>query len=62
MPANNHAKGTQPGPVEHNDTATSQADVQAQNDARAKEQAAAQDDSQTIAREKDTSRTAALRK
>jgi hypothetical protein len=39
-----------------------QADLTAQQDKRGQEAAAAQDDSKTIAREKDTSRTAALRR
>ena len=44
------------------DNDTEQADLKAQQDKRGQEAAAAQDDSKTIAREKDTSRTAALRR
>lgn len=44
------------------DNDTEQADLTAQQDKRGQEAAAAQDDSKTIAREKDTSRTAALRR
>ena len=49
-------------PVSANDDVGKAADTQAQQDANAQEAAAAADDSTQLPHEKDTSRTAALRK
>lgn len=59
-PAANTGKSNRAAPKPGNDS--NDADLQAQRDTLAKEQAAARDDSTTLPHEKDTSRTAALRK
>ena len=63
--ASNASKNNDKAAVSKADRSASEsneADMQAQQDVKAQEQAAAADDSSTIPYEKDTSRTAAIRK
>ena len=63
--SSNASKNNNKAPVNKADSSASEsneAGMQAQQDAKAQEQAAAADDSSTIPHEKDTSLTAAMRK